>query len=127
MPRRLRIGNSMRCLPILLAGFFSAASSASAADPVDYLRDVKPILSQHCYSCHGAQKQKSGLRLDTVAAARKGGNSGPAIVPGKSPESLLIKALTRSDDNLPRMPYQKPPLDNKQIATLKAWIDQGAK
>jgi hypothetical protein len=117
----------MRCFLVFLAGFFVLSSSALAADPVDYLRDVKPILSQHCYSCHGPQKQKSGLRLDTIAAARKGGHSGPAIVPGKSAESLLIKALTTSDENLPRMPYQKPPLDEKQIALLKAWIDQGAK
>src|SRR5438093_13586527 len=80
---RLRIGSSMRCFPALLAGLSISASSALASDGVDYLRDVKPILSEHCYSCHGAQKQESGLRLDTVAAARRGGNTGPAIVPGK--------------------------------------------
>jgi hypothetical protein len=117
----------MKWLPVLLAGFWIAASSTLAADPVDYLRDIRPILSQHCYSCHGPQKQKSGLRLDTVAAACKGGNSGPAIVPGKSGESLLIKAVTTSDENLPRMPFQKPPLSSRDIALLKTWIDQGAK
>src|SRR5438034_4571685 len=123
----LTISSSMKLALALLVGFWALASSALAADPVDYLRDVKPILSEHCYSCHGAQKQKSGLRLDTVAAARKGGNSGPVIVPGKCGESLLIKAVTTSDESLPRMPYQKPPLDNKQIALLKTCIDQGAK
>jgi hypothetical protein len=117
----------MKWLPAFLAGFWIATSSAFAADPVDYLRDIRPILSQHCYSCHGPQKQKSGLRLDTVAAACKGGNSGPAIVPGKSGESLLIKAVTTSDENLPRMPFQKPPLSSGDIALLKTWIDQGAK
>src|SRR5262245_36805204 len=108
----------MKWLPALLAGLLTSVSLALAADPVDYLRDVKPILSQHCYSCHGPQKQKSGLRLDTVAAARKGGNSGSAIVPGKSEESLFIKAVTGSDENLPRMPYEKPALSSKQIALL---------
>ncbi len=46
--------------------------------PFDYVRDVKPLLAKHCYACHGALKQKSGLRLDTVALMRKGGDSGPA-------------------------------------------------
>src|SRR5437899_5681213 len=117
----------MKLALTLLVGFWALASSALAADPVDYLRDVKPILSQHCYSCHGAQKQKSGLRLDTAVAARKGGNLGPALIPGKSEESLLVKAITGSDENLPRMPFQKPALKNSEIALLKTWIDQGAK
>src|SRR6266849_5584055 len=117
----------MKLALALHVGFWTSALSALAADPVDYLRDVKPILSQHCYSCHGAQKQKSGLRLDTAEAARKGGNLGPAIVPGKSEESLLIKAVVGSDESLPRMPYQKRPLDDKQIALLRTWINQGAK
>src|SRR5260370_26630695 len=116
----------MKLFPVL-ACIWGSASAALGANPVDYLRDVKPILSQYCYSCHGPQKQKSGLRLDTAAAARKGGNLGPAIVPGKSEESLLVKAVVGSDESLPRMPYQKPPLDDKQIALLKTWINQGAK
>jgi hypothetical protein len=117
----------MKWVPAILAGCCTLPSSALAADPVDYFRDVKPILSRHCYSCHGPQKQKSGLRLDTAAMARKGGNLGPAIVPGKSEDSLLIKAVTGSDENLPRMPFQKPALNSSQITVLKTWIDQGAK
>jgi mono/diheme cytochrome c family protein len=117
----------MKWVPVILAGFWTSASAAHGADPVDYLRDVKPILAQHCYSCHGPQKQKSGLRLDTSAAVHKGGNSGPAIVAGKSDESLLIKAVTGSDESLPRMPFQKPALSSSEIALLKTWIDQGAK
>ena len=117
----------MKWVPVILAGFWTSASAAHGADPVDYLRDVKPILAQHCYSCHGPQKQKSGLRLDTSAAVHKGGNSGPAIVAGKSDESLLIKAVTGSDESLPSMPFQKPALSSSEIALLKTWIDQGAK
>ncbi len=116
----------MKWLLALLAGILTSAAGL-ADPPVDYLRDVKPILAQHCYSCHGAQKQKSGLRLDTAAAAQMGGNSGPAIVPGKSNESRLIKAITGSDKSLPRMPFKKPLLADRQIAFLKTWIDEGAK
>src|SRR5438046_909169 len=72
---------------LLLAG----AGQASAAEPVDYLHQVKPILKQRCYACHAALKQKSGLRLDTGAAIRRGGDSGPAVEPGHDEESLLLE------------------------------------
>jgi hypothetical protein len=98
----------------------------SAAEPVDYVRDIKPLLAAHCLECHGPHKQRSGLRLDTAAAALVGGNSGPAIVPGKSLESRLLKAVRGADDVKP-MPPKEPRLSERQIALLKAWIDQGAK
>ena len=81
--------------PLLLfpVSLLLLASPARAAEPVDYLRDIKPMLSQNCYACHGAAKQRGGLRLDTAASAIKGGDSGPAIVPGKSGASRLIKAV----------------------------------
>ena len=62
----------------------------AAAARVDYLRSIKPLLTRHCVSCHGAEKPRGGLRLDTAAAARKGGKEGPAIVPGKAEESPLL-------------------------------------
>jgi hypothetical protein len=96
-----------------------------AAGPVDYARDVQPILTRHCVSCHGPQKQRSSLRLDSVTAARKGGASGPAIVPGKSSESLLIRAVTGAED-IVAMPPKGPRLEAEQIALLRAWIDGGA-
>ena len=65
---------------------------------MDYVRDVKPLLSRRCYACHGALKQKAGLRLDTAARMRKGGDGGPAVVAGKSAESLLIEAVTGGED-----------------------------
>src|SRR5262249_1183404 len=98
---------------------------SDAADPVDYLRDIKPILAQHCYECHRAHKQRSGLRLDTADALRKGGESGPGLVPGNSGASKLIKAVTGADDTK-LMPPRQPHLTATQIALLKAWIDEGA-
>ncbi len=99
-----------------------------AAEPVDYLRDIKPLLRARCYSCHGALWQKSGLRLDTATLIRQGGNKGPALTPGNSADSLLLDAVAGSN-GLRRMPPkgEGEPLSEKQIALLRVWIDQGAK
>jgi hypothetical protein len=98
-----------------------------AAERVDYLRDVKPLLAARCYACHGALQQKSGLRVDTAGSLRAGGDSGPAVVPGRADDSPLIAHVTAAK-GARRMP---PPgegetLADRQVALLKAWIDQGA-
>jgi mono/diheme cytochrome c family protein len=113
----------MRTLSLLCVALFTAR--AAAADPVDYPRDVRPILAAHCYPCHGPDKQRSGLRLDSVAAIRQGGNTGPAVTPGKAGESLLIHAVTGTNDAAV-MPPKGPRLSAAQVALLKTWIDQGA-
>ncbi len=94
---------------------------------VDYVRDIKPLLARRCCACHASLKQESGLRLDTGQAARKGGDGGPAVVPGKSHESRLIAKVTASDP-AERMPpaSEGDGLDASQVALLRAWIDQGA-
>jgi hypothetical protein len=115
-------------MPRVLSLFAGLLLTASAvADPVDYLRDIKPILKERCYACHGALRQKSGLRLDSAALLRKGGKGGPVVVAGSSDESPLIAAVLGR--GRPRMPPEKegPPLTAPQIAALRAWIDAGAK
>jgi hypothetical protein len=97
------------------------------AEPVDYVRDVKPLLQAACVKCHGAHTQKSDLKLDTAAAALKGGVSGPAVIPGKADESPLIQSIEGTHDYIPKMPYKRPPLDADQVALLKRWINEGAK
>jgi mono/diheme cytochrome c family protein len=104
---------------------FCLVSVASAA-PVDYLGEIKPVFAEHCYRCHGASQEKASLRMDTAAFALKGGDSGPAFVPGKSAESLLIQALEGTHDDISQMPYRKPPLADAQIALIARWIDEGA-
>ena len=105
----------------------TGGTTRAADKPIDYARDVKPILAKHCYSCHGSEKQKSGLRLDRRAEALKGGDSGASIVPGKSGESLLLHLASGKDLDRVMPPPKAERLTSEQLATLKAWIDQGAK
>ncbi|HEY3392473.1 MAG TPA: DUF1549 domain-containing protein, partial [Lacipirellulaceae bacterium] len=102
------------------------SSSASAAERVDYVTQIKPILAARCYSCHSALRQRSGLRLDTAALLIQGGDSGPAITPGNSPESLLVSMLT--GESGVRMPPEEEgtALDGDEIALVRQWIDEGA-
>jgi ankyrin repeat protein len=95
-----------------------------AAATVDYARDVKPILSQNCYACHGPEAQQSGLRLDLRQNALRGGDYGPVIIPGKSAESRLIRRLVDGDGGLQMPP--SGPLSSEEIGILRAWVDQGA-
>ncbi len=97
----------------------------SAAEPVDYLRDIKPLFVQRCVACHGAIKQKNGLRLDTVPLMRRGGQSGPAIEPGHSDDSLIFDAL-QGVNGLRRMPPEGEPLTAAQIDLIRRWVEQGA-
>jgi mono/diheme cytochrome c family protein len=111
---------------LTLAAVGLSLASARAAEPVDYARDVKPILRERCYACHGALKQKAKLRLDTAALATVGGKTGPAIDPGKPAASLLMERVGDPDERT-RMPPEGKPLTAEQIALIKAWIEQGAK
>jgi len=98
---------------------------AQPAVVVDYEKQVKPVLEAHCYRCHGPSKSYAGLRLDTVAGIRKGGDSGGVIVPGNGAESLLVAVLNGTEDRTP-MPPEGDPLSAEQIGLIKGWIDGGA-
>ena len=113
-------------LACLLALIAADGAEAPGSAPVDYAREVKPILARHCVACHSAEKPRAGLRLDTAAAALLGNESGPAVVPGQAGESPLIEAVLGEGTGA-RMPLKRPPLSERDVATLRAWIDQGAK
>ncbi|HEX6463834.1 MAG TPA: DUF1549 domain-containing protein, partial [Vicinamibacterales bacterium] len=93
--------------------------------PIDFVRDIQPILQAQCYECHGPKKSKNGLRLDSRAAAFKGGDDGPVIVPGNGEHSLVVRRLLGLDGE-DQMPKDKDPLPRAQIDAIRAWIDQGA-
>ncbi|WP_145170521.1 DUF1553 domain-containing protein [Rubripirellula lacrimiformis] len=100
--------------------------SSAFANQVDFVRDVQPILQTHCYSCHGQETQKSGLRLDIKSEAFKGGDGwGESIIRGDSGESPLIE-MVRSSDADSRMPPDGDPLSDSQIDLLVRWVEQGA-
>lgn len=95
----------------------------AATVAVDYEKDVKPILAQNCYGCHGPDIQQSGLRLDLRQNALRGGDYGPVITPGKSSESKLIRRLVDGDGGMQMPPAG--PLTSEEVGILRAWIDQG--
>lgn len=95
-----------------------------ASLPVEFERDIQPILAR-CTSCHGAEKQSNGLRLDRGAAAMRGGDAGAAILPGNSVDSLLIRYVAGLEEGK-RMPPKGEPLTPQEIGVLRAWIDAGA-
>jgi hypothetical protein len=92
---------------------------------VAFAQDVRPLLAARCIECHGPEKQKAGLRLDRKDDALRGGDSGPAVVPGKSVRSLLFRKIT-SDTPDGRMPAKGEPLSAGEIDRIRRWIDQGA-
>jgi hypothetical protein len=101
--------------------------SLACADEVDFVRDVRPILEAKCLRCHGAEKQRGGLRLDRRAEALQGGDDhGPAILPGKADDSPLIRMIAGKIDGK-KMPPDGPPLEASQIALLRTWIQSGAR
>lgn len=104
--------------------------SALSAVPVDFTREVKPILSEHCIHCHGSDEKsrKGDLRLDLLDSALKGGESdGPAIVPGKPEASaIMARVLSHDPDEVMPPPKEKKPLSAAQTDILKRWIAEGA-
>ncbi len=100
-------------------------AAQTPAPAVQFERDILPILETHCYECHGTKKSRGRLRLHSPEFIAKGGSSGPLFVPGDSEHSLIIRRVLGLDDE-DQMPLDNDPLTDAQIATLRAWIDQGA-
>jgi mono/diheme cytochrome c family protein len=101
-----------------------AVSRASAAS-VDAERDIWPIFQSRCLECHGPDKQKASLRVDSREALLKGGDEGPVIVPGEVMKSRLVD-LVSSDDIDERMPPKGDPLTAEQVGKIREWIIAGA-
>ena len=106
----------------LSSGVLALLSSAVLA--VDYEKEIKPLLKERCYACHGALKQKADLRLDTAAAMRKGGDNGDILA---GAPSLLLQRVTTPDKS-DRMPPEGEGsmLTTEQVAKLQAWLAAGS-
>ena len=102
------------------------------AKGVTYAKDIKPIFDKSCLKCHGPEKQKAKLRLDSLEAALKGSENGKVVLPGDSAGSILVHNVAHIGDEDDFMPPPDnkdkiPPLNREQIGLIRAWIDQGAK
>src|SRR5262245_16352841 len=121
---------------ILLAVLTPAAAASRADDAaaparkLDFTREIRPILTNHCWSCHGPdeKQRKAGLRLDLTEPSRAKLESGfAAIVPGKSGESEVVARIESADEaEIMPPPSAKKPLTAEQKKLLRVWIDQGA-
>jgi formylglycine-generating enzyme required for sulfatase activity len=109
-----------------LVFFALLVPSVQAADSTDFTKQVKPLLEAACLSCHGAEKPKGDLRLDTRAGALKGGKKGRALVPGKPLESPLFTSTILPPDHEDIMPPKGKPLIKTQTEVLRQWVEQGA-
>ena len=113
---------------LVAAGMVTRLAGAEGAGEAEFFeRRIRPVLAEQCYECHSATspKLKGGLRVDSRAALLQGGETGPAVVPGKPEASLLVKALAHTDPDL-AMPPKKPALAAAVRHDFEAWVREGA-
>ncbi len=153
--------SSLLVVPVIIAGTLSAAEIDLSKLPppakkegITYAKDIQPILQANCVHCHGEERAKGKLHLDTLEGVLKGGEDGKVVLPGKSEQSKLIIAISQLDPKLimPPKPHEgahgRPggpppsggpggghggmgpmpkPLTPEQVGLFRAWVDQGAK
>jgi len=111
-------------LVFLILGLTHPAAGQSVGPEVEHFeKRVRPLLVEHCLRCHGPEKQKGGLRLDSAAALKQGGETGPSVVPGKPESSLLVEAVGYAGDL--KMP-PKGKLPDADQAAIRQWVSTGA-
>ena len=109
---------------LFIACTLATTLQSTSRAAVDFVKDIQPIFKEHCYKCHGPERQEEGLRLDHKASAMKGSDNGPAIRPGDGNGSVLVFAI-RQTSKL-KMPKKAEPLKPEQIELIAQWIDEGA-
>ncbi len=106
---------------------------AASKTPVTYATDIKPIFEKSCVRCHGAEKPKARLRMDSLESVTKGSEHGAIVVAGKGAESKLVLSVARitADPDLHMPPLKNRagilPLTKDEVSLIRAWVDQGAK
>src|SRR5437016_14560168 len=119
--RPLLASTSVLVLSLAAAPAGEPKKPVSPQDVKFFESKVRPVLVEHCFKCHGdVKKPKADLRLDSLAGMLTGGDQGPALVPGQSEKSLLVKAIRYDDKDLKMPPAKK--LSREQIADLTKWV-----
>src|SRR5262245_51073214 len=119
-------GSRARAVGMLFGFIIGADATLGHAAPVDFSRDIEPILIKRCFECHGPDQQKGRLRLDSRAAATQAGKSGHvAIAPGRPDESELIQRVTHPDPE-EVMPPKGGRLTEQEVTVLRQWIQENA-
>ncbi|MDB6023276.1 MAG: hypothetical protein JWQ04_3133 [Pedosphaera sp.] len=113
-------------LIVAAVAWLGGAQTRATAAPVDFVKDIQPIFQDACIKCHGPEKQKGDLRLDSKAMAMKGGKDGVVLVPGQADKSDLYRRITLAEGSDDIMPSKGDPLTKKQADLIKDWINQGA-
>jgi mono/diheme cytochrome c family protein/cytochrome c553 len=112
----------------IVTGFFLMTAAVATAMPPEQVeffeKKVRPVLAEQCYKCHGVEKQKADLRLDSREALLKGADTGPVVVLGAPEKSSLIKSIRHEGDS--PMPEKAPKMPDEQIAALAEWVKMGA-
>ncbi len=117
----------MRSTPVLLTLLIAAFALLTSVNLTARDGEVAAIFKRRCVGCHGSQKKKAKLRLDSLEAVLAGGGEGPAIVVGRSQDSLLIQRITSEDPDERMPPEDKGDrLTDHEIEVLRKWIDSGA-
>ena len=123
-----RIPEISRALPVIFAVVlltFPGLTSATAAEPAEFFEmRVRPVLANHCFACHTTARL-GGLDMKSRESLLQGGDSGPAIVPGRPEQSLLIQAIQHTHERL-KMPLGREKLKEEEIQDLIAWVRMGA-
>ncbi len=107
-------------------GIAAKEASPTSDDVAFFVDQIEPLLKAHCYGCHShaAGEMEGGLTLDSRSGWANGGERGPAIVPNKPQESLIVKAILREDDDLRMPPDEK--LSAKAVELIVQWVSRGA-
>ncbi len=109
-----------------IIALLAAISGLTAVESTVFTSEVLPIFDTHCVSCHGPERQRAGLRLDTAVGTLAGGNSGPVLVAGHPERSRLLQLVTLPPDHDDIMPPKGDPLTAAQVGIIRAWIATGA-
>jgi hypothetical protein len=117
---------AMRALLIASALLLSGAAAHAEAEIV-FVRDVWPLFARDCVACHSVKQRYANLQLDSPARILQGGDIGAAVVPGAPEKSELMRRLLLPHDSPDRMPRERKPLTQAELARIQRWIAEGAK